>query len=260
MRPRHRRREQVSPDLYDRTYFLEHCGGYQVYARSRGHTLDARLAVVFQMAKIQTGMRVLDLGCGRGELVLHGARCGARVWGLDQSLEAIEISQQTLCGAPRGVRQRAALARGTALRLPLPDQAFHRVLLSDILEHLLPEELARTLSEIHRVARGDGWVVFHTFPNRWFYTLYHPLKRLLRGLARHQAGPRDPRTPYERAMHVNELSPLGVLRAFGPYFRVRLWCAHRDRWESSSGTFRRCRGPLDWLAQPEIWGIAAKRR
>jgi SAM-dependent methyltransferase len=250
----------VKPDLYDRTYFLGHCGGHEVYAESQGERLDARLSVILQMGRIQSGMRILDLGCGRGELVRHAAQMGAVVWGLDLSQEALGISKATLSQASESVQGRTGLCMASAGRLPFRDRSFHRILLSDILEHLNPAELKQMLGEVHRVSRMDGRVVFHTFPNGWFYNIYYPLRRLLWDAPQGKAGPRNPRTHYERVMHVNELSPLGLMNSFRRLFSMRLWCARRNDWDSRASRFRRGRLPHDWLAQPEIWGVGEKRK
>lgn len=249
----------VGPHLYDRPYFLSNCGGHELYRETRGALLDERLCVLFQMAEVQPGMRVLDLGCGRGELVRHLAEAGAAAWGVDISSEAIGISRETLEAAHPFASGKAALCMAKAQELPLGQESFDRVILSDILEHLSFPDLKATLREVHRVLRPDGLVLFHTFPNRWFYTLFYPLKRLFWDRPRGLAGPRDPRTPYERLLHVHELSAWDLWVSFRKLFRVRIWCAHRSRWEKKAGRFRRGLGPLGLLAEPEIWGTARKR-
>lgn len=245
--------------LYDRSYFLSHCGGHEVYAESRGGRLDSRLAIVLQMSRIGPGMRVLDLGCGRGELVRHGARLGAFVVGLDLSQDALALSRDTIASQASQAQAPPGLVRGRCELLPFPKGTFDRVLLSDILEHLFPEEMKRTLKEVHRVLKEDGLLIFHTFPNRWFYSVYYLLRRLLWDVPRGKAGPRDPRDFYERSMHVNELSPWGLIRAMRPLFKVSISCAHRRRWDTDSGRFLGRMGPVDWFREPEIWGSASKR-
>ena len=65
--------------LYDESYFLTACEGFQEYADSEGRQLSRRLAQAFDVAGIGPGMRVLDVGSGRGEILLHCARLGAHV-------------------------------------------------------------------------------------------------------------------------------------------------------------------------------------
>lgn len=250
----------MSRELYDRPYFLEACGGHEIYKESGGALLDQRLSIVFQLAEIAPGMRVLDLGCGRGELARHSAEAGALTWGVDLSEEAIRISKETLSRSSHcGIFQRAGLCKAKGSSLPFASGSFDRVLLSDILEHLSKEELKSTLGEVHRVLSPEGMVVFHTFPNKWFYGLFYPLKRLFWDKFRGLAGPRDPRTYYERLLHIQELSPWSVWRCFRGGFKIRLWCSHRSRWDSRKRRFKARGRCLALLREPELWGIAWKK-
>ncbi len=250
----------MSQEPYDRTYFLEACGGHELYRESKGALLDDRLSIVLQLTRVRAGMRILDLGCGRGELVRHLAEAGAEVWGVDSSQEAIGISSETLRSSPMGgILPRAGLCKAKGSGLPFGHGVFQRVLLSDVLEHLSREELRMTLQEVHRVLGPGGLVVFHTFPNKWFYELFYPLKRLFWDKIRGQAGPSDPRTHYEKLLHLQELSPWSLWRSFRPWFRLRLWCSHRSRWDNKTGRFKPRGGPLALLREPEIWGLAWKR-
>ena len=255
MSSRQKKSWPVSPALYDRSYFLGSCGGHELYRESRGALLDERLSIILQMAGVGPGMSVLDLGCGRGELVRHCMEAGAKVWGVDLSWEAIRISRETLGGS----LGRAGLCLAHCRHLPFGDGLLHRVLLSDILEHLTREELRGAVREVHRVLRPGGLVVFHTFPNRWFYNLFYPLKRLFWDIPRGKAGPRNPRSHYEKILHVQELSPWGLRKNFRPWFRIRMWCAHRSRWDPQTRRFRARGGPLALLREPELWGMAWKR-
>ena len=89
----------------------------------------------------------------------------------------------------------------------------------DVVEHLHPWQLELALREVRRVLRPDGWLVVHTVPNRWALQYGYPLLRLVR-----PSLPRNPRTAYERQVHVNEQDPLGLwrlLRRCG--FASRVW-------------------------------------
>ena len=69
--------------LYTEDYFLTACEGYQEFAESHGEHLSRRLAAAFAVASVEPGMRVLDVGCGRGEILRHCAHLGARAYGID---------------------------------------------------------------------------------------------------------------------------------------------------------------------------------
>jgi ubiquinone/menaquinone biosynthesis C-methylase UbiE len=262
MKPSHKgqmKGEAPDADLYSRQYFLSHCGGHETYRESFGEKLDSRLSVLWAMSCTRPGMRVLDIGCGRGELARRAGCAGALCWALDLSEEALEITRETLSHAPQRARRMVVPVRGDASSLPFEGRSFDRVMLSDILEHLPYETMKMMLREVHRVLRPDGMAVFHTFPNRWFYDFHYPVLRAFLKWAKGLAPPRDPRSHYERLLHVNELSPLDLRRAFGECFSVRIWCAHRRRWRPQGGTFGRRWSILGLFTEPEIWGQASPK-
>src|SRR3954464_15738341 len=88
---------RIPPETYDREYFLSNtCEGADEYHTGRG--LSALKARQVRHLEPRPGKAVLDLGCGRGEVLLACARAGARVAGIDYSAAAIEISRDTLEG------------------------------------------------------------------------------------------------------------------------------------------------------------------
>jgi demethylmenaquinone methyltransferase/2-methoxy-6-polyprenyl-1,4-benzoquinol methylase/phosphoethanolamine N-methyltransferase len=103
-----------------------------------------------EFAQIMPGERVLDVGCGTGDLTLLAQeRAGStgQVCGLDPSPEMIEVARG------KAVRQRAAVdfRVGVIERLPYPDGSFD-VVLSSLMMHHLPADLKPiALAEIRRV-------------------------------------------------------------------------------------------------------------
>ena len=83
-------------DLYDENYFLTACEGHEEFVRSEGEHLSRRLREAFAFAAVTPGMCVLDLGCGRGEIVRHVAQLGAKSYGLDYSEAAVRLSRGIL--------------------------------------------------------------------------------------------------------------------------------------------------------------------
>lgn len=106
-----------------------------------------------------------------------------------------------------------------ATSLPLADGCADRVLWLDVVEHLWPWQVDAALAEVRRILRPDGFVVIHTLPNRWALGVGYPLLRCLApGL------PADPRSSYERAVHVNEQSPRSLARSLeAAGFGSRVW-------------------------------------
>lgn len=161
----------ISSDVYDREYFeSDRCEGWERFRADRG--LSALKARELELLDVSAGQSVLDAGCGRGEVLLACAEAGARVAGLDYSEAALRISRDTLAGVGG-----AELVQGDVTALPWPDGSFDAVVCGDVIEHLVPDDAAAMLREIHRVLAPGGRLILHTAPNRLFLRVSWPLAR-----------------------------------------------------------------------------------
>lgn len=167
-------------------------------------------------------MRVLDAGCGRGEMLLACAQRGAAVAGIDYSEAAIALADETLAGLPE-----VEVIRGEVTRLPWPEAAFDRALLGDVIEHLDTQQANAALRELCRVLRPGGRLVVHTAPNRLFLRVGWPLARAaLRLLGRRETvASMDDWLSLAERYHVNEQSLRGLRRAVleAGFDSVRAW-------------------------------------
>lgn len=191
----------VPPGAYDREYYLVHMDGAADFARSGGQALTPRLDYALQLVKRSPGQRILDLGCGRGEVAWRIAQSGAEAHGADFSPDALAIARD-LAGAEL-VRLEAA----AATHLPYLDGTFDAVLMLDIVEHLYPDELLATFREVLRILKPRGRLVIHTMPNGDYYRWGYPVYRALAGLTGRRL-PKDPRKRWYRGeTHVNIQTP-----------------------------------------------------
>jgi len=214
-------RPAIDAAEYDEAYFLCASEGYREFAASKGRRLGPRFRKALSLAKVRPGHRVLDIGCGRGELVIHSALWGARAVGIDYSETAVAIACEALASHPRDVQERAAFALMDARRLGFADASFDTALMTDVVEHLARAELSAALAETHRVLRSGGRLVVHTSPNRLLLDRVYPAytRRVHQALAAvcrllHYrdavfspdlpVASRYPRTDYERHLHINE--------------------------------------------------------
>jgi 2-polyprenyl-3-methyl-5-hydroxy-6-metoxy-1,4-benzoquinol methylase len=97
--------------------------------------------------------RLLDVGCGRGEVVRAAHECGWEAEGCDLSPEFVRYAREV-----NGVRAHAA----TLEQMRYPDASFDVVTLVEVIEHLY--EPAVTARELSRVVRPGGLVYLST-PN-----------------------------------------------------------------------------------------------
>jgi demethylmenaquinone methyltransferase/2-methoxy-6-polyprenyl-1,4-benzoquinol methylase len=103
--------------------------------------------------------RVLDLGCGTGDLTIEIARLvhdDAAVTGIDYSLPMLELAVKK--AASSAVRRKPSFVHGDAAQLPFPDGLFDCVGISFAFRNLTYRNpLARRhLAEVGRVLRPGG--------------------------------------------------------------------------------------------------------
>ena len=169
----------VPSTLYTEHYFLGVCEGYQEFLSSEGAYLSQRLTEALAVAGIAPGMAVLDVGCGRGEMLRHTARLSARAFGVDYAQAAVRLSRRIAAEVidQGGV---ACVYQASALYLPFEAETFDRVLMFDIVEHLYPAELALALIEARRVLKTGGRIT-STQRRTWYDRYAYPVVRLVRG-------------------------------------------------------------------------------
>ena len=115
-----------------------------------------------QLARLQSGEKVLDVGCGTGTLALEVQQLvglAGRVFGIDPG------SQQIARARAKAVRRNLPIDFQLAMieQLPFADQSFD-VALSTIMMHHLPAGLKRQgLAEIARVLKPGGRLVIADF-------------------------------------------------------------------------------------------------
>jgi ubiquinone/menaquinone biosynthesis C-methylase UbiE len=128
---------------------------YDIFSRLVGAQAAHRQLV--EQAEIAPGQRVLEIGCGTGNLTVLVKRLhpAADVIGLDPDPKALARARRKAEAERLAVR----LDRGFSDALPYADGSFDRVLSALMLHHLAIDEKAKTLGEVRRVLRHGG--VFH---------------------------------------------------------------------------------------------------
>jgi len=255
--------------FYSEQYYLTACEGYDAFAAESGkEVISPRLAAALRLVEVKPGERVLDVGCGRGEAVLHIARNGGVVHGVDYSSDALRIARRYLgAGKREHQSQNIYLLQSDAKRLPFKDSSFDKLLMFDLIEHLYPWELAKALREAHRVLVPGGQLFIHTAPNRWYYQFGYPLYRIFERL-RGGHLPSDPKSRFPfHYLHVNEQDVIRLRRSLRQAgFDCRVWLDNiqpvlffNRSPRLSLILFRLLRTyPLRWIFCNDIFAIACK--
>lgn len=265
--------EPLPSSLYTEEYFLTACEGYDVFLESEGQHLSRRLRDAFTVAEVQPGMRVLDVGCGRGEILRHCLRMGIEAYGIDYAEVATLMSRdvvQAELAAGTAQSSHTGVCRADAKKLPFPTGAFDRVLMFDVVEHLHPWELHQAMLDVRRVLKPDGRFIIHTAPNRWYDVYAYPWVRRFRLLlGQHDQYPKDPRAivAVNQHVHVNEQDLFSMNRALKQAgFRAKVWLdtppQNRDENFILAGLRRVAFNvpPLSWFFEREVFAVAQKDR
>ena len=149
--------------FYTRDYFNSSLYDYSSY----------RLSRILELAQPGIGKRVLDLGCGPGEIAVRCAKRGAEVYGIDVSGDALELSAERCKKEDVMVH----LLKFDGQRIPLKDATFDSIILSDVVEHVDDETLSMLVKECTRLLIPEGRMVIHTSPTKNIITLSRFLKR-----------------------------------------------------------------------------------
>ncbi len=136
---------------------LRGIGMRYVFSRRGLWVINTPYRRILEAAAITAEDRVLDLGCGIGNILIALAERHAFIHpatGVDVSPELIRIGQREI--AKSGLQDRISLRVALATRLPFEDGAFDVVLTSHVLKHLDDEALMVSFREVARVLRPGG--------------------------------------------------------------------------------------------------------
>lgn len=170
--------------------------------------VGARLGARLILPLSKRGSTILEVGCGRGAVLMMLAREGRICTGVEPSRDMLEWCQRNNVNAVPGV----------ADRLDFPDDSFDLVFSQEMLEHLPPKHVPCHFAEAFRVLRPNGILSVET-PNR-------------------RTGPHDVSRGFTRVaqgLHLKEWTVREVIRLFreagfveirgllAPQFLARRW-------------------------------------
>lgn len=209
-------KQTVDPSVYTKDYYLHECCGYEEFMKNPGNSLPHKTRKLLDYLPIKRETKILDLGCGRGDLVFYlSKKEGAKVVGIDYSDDAIAIAKKVLGKQAAEIKKNAIFKVMSAKKLSFPDNHFDTVVSIDVFEHIYKEELEEVMGEISRVLKRGGTLLIRTEPNKIYLNFIHrlyvyPVSSFLIRLnefftkKEYPGLPRDPRHGLHKIQHVNE--------------------------------------------------------
>ena len=104
------------------------------------------------------GATVMDLGCGKGDLIARFARGGARCIGVDVSEEMVDRCRR------RRIPNATFIASGV-VRPPVPASSVDLAVSRQVVEHLHPDDIPEHLAAVAEILAPGGVFLIET-PNR----------------------------------------------------------------------------------------------
>lgn len=207
----------ISAEKFDREYFLSEAGGKKrlVEAVRTGdfsrllHTHVYQKAIELAHPKLTD--RILDVGCGRGELAFMLAYRRVQVTGVDYSADSIQLCKELKGILPKRVQKKLSFKQANILddHLDLEIEGYDLIFFLDVIEHLTALEGEKALQNIYRLLRPGGRLVIHTNNLLFEKVAYRVLAYFYHGLnAFTDFGKRSiqaAKTPYEH-LHINYYS------------------------------------------------------
>ncbi|MCH7791190.1 MAG: class I SAM-dependent methyltransferase [Planctomycetes bacterium] len=136
--------------FWDETY----APALAVYARLAHHRNER------VMAHAGKGQRLLDVGCGFGDLLYHLRGRFAELHGVDPSIDMVQHARDNM--EQRGVASNCSISQALGEKLPFEEDWFDTVLMTDAYEHIHPPQRDAALREVRRVLRPGGRFVIVT--------------------------------------------------------------------------------------------------
>lgn len=153
-------------------------GDYQYRALQSGHPMQrfwhaGKLLMIDRLIRphLHAGSRLLEIGCGAGNLLLQAAAPGSYPVALDLAMQALRFVRSRF----REAEGRASAPGGYACTqaigelLPLADGSFDCVLMSEVIEHLEAPQVS--IREATRVLRSGGRLLLTTPNYRSFWPI-----------------------------------------------------------------------------------------
>lgn len=164
----------INQNLYDSKYFL-YSEGAQQFFRNEIHSRFYRAANIVNLEN-RSSITILDVGCGRGDFikVLASQYSQINIIGIDYSDAAVDIAKENL-----SKYLNVNILKSDSANLPFKNNSIDYVFCLDIVEHLYPDHLDKTIKSVFRILKPGGGIIIHTFPTKYINNVAHLILRFL---------------------------------------------------------------------------------
>jgi cyclopropane fatty-acyl-phospholipid synthase-like methyltransferase len=209
-------------DIYDESYFLGQVDGYNEFSdfNATADSLFDRYKLNIKALDLQPADKYLEIGCGRGEIVMFHSKQGGVALGVDFSADAI-----ALANAKKEEIGLECEFKACSFAEIESDIKWDKILASEFIEHISEEEGVNFFEKAHQLLRIGGRLVVYTYPNTLQRSYGYPLARLYNLLIKRKLLPKIPDDmlhEHYKKFHLNEQSIFSLKKyAIKSEFKIR---------------------------------------
>ena len=166
----------VDAKHYDYHYYYNENDGHKEFRKGLDTELHEKFKRFFEIINPCKGQKILDVGCGRGEIAYYVAQKGCEVYSIDYSA-AVEITKKILEKLPV---DKKSLVKVKCLDIIEDEikEKFDIVVLIDVLEHLTPIQAEKLFKNLKNLLT-DNSKVFISTPNGFYEKYFCVLKHMI---------------------------------------------------------------------------------
>jgi cyclopropane fatty-acyl-phospholipid synthase-like methyltransferase len=189
--------------LYTETYFMENATGHDEFKTFEGkyEQLIDKFRMVINQLNLHQSDRLLDIGCGRGEMVIYHALNGGDATGVDFSDEAIKLAKVKASE----LKAQCNFQINSFEKIE-EEIKFDRAVSIDFIEHISVEEGKVFFKKCYNLLNPGGRLIVYTYPNTIRRRIGYRLIRLFSIIKRKPLAKQEPDTisDHYKQYHLNE--------------------------------------------------------
>ena len=189
--------------LYTEKYFMNDATGHDEFIKFNGsyESLIDKFQMVIKILDLNKSESLLDIGCGRGEMVIWHALNGGRSAGVDFSEDAIHLARM------KADELNAKCTFYVNSFEKIEEQTkYDRIISLDFIEHISAEEGKAFFKKCYNLLNPGGKLLVFTYPNTIRRRYGYKLIRILSIIKMKPVPRREPDTisDHYKQYHLNE--------------------------------------------------------
>ncbi|MFH1062548.1 MAG: class I SAM-dependent methyltransferase [Candidatus Omnitrophota bacterium] len=167
----------VDSQHYSKDYYYNDNDGHKEFEQGLDFAMHGKFKRFFDIVNPVKGQKILDIGCGRGEIAYYSAQRGCEVYSVDYSSAAVEIAKKTL---EKLSAEKKNLVKVECLDIIEAEikEKFDIVALIDVLEHLTPRQAEKLFMNFKDLVT-DKSKVFISTPNGFYEQYLYIFKHMI---------------------------------------------------------------------------------